>query len=118
MDEMALPRFVLADIQEGYMEPVLQCLGTLKTHFEFTGGKESIHEHLRRRWNLPKVEVSEGITSSLVYTATCDENPAIYGDERRQNSFENKYGSILDDSFSSGLYETEAVLVWVGIATF
>ncbi|KAG5249331.1 kinesin [Salix suchowensis] len=101
MDEMALPRFVLADIQEGYMEPVLQCLGTLKTHFEFTGGKESIHEHLRRRWNLPKVEVSEGITSSLVYTATCDENPAIYGDERRQNSFENKYGSILDDSFSS-----------------
>ncbi|KAB5564509.1 hypothetical protein DKX38_004563 [Salix brachista] len=101
MDEMALPRFVLADIQEGYMEPVLQCLGTLKTHFEFTGGKESIHEHLRRRWNLPKVEVSEGIISSLVYTATCDENPAIYGDERRQNSFENNYGSILDDSFSS-----------------
>ncbi|KAJ6415185.1 hypothetical protein OIU84_004053 [Salix udensis] len=101
MDEMALPRFVLADIQEGYMEPVLQCLGTLKTHFEFTGGKESIHEHLRRRWNLPKVEFSEGITSSLVYTATCDENPAIYGDERRQNSFENKDGSILDDSFSS-----------------
>uniref|UniRef100_A0A6N2K0C1 Kinesin motor domain-containing protein n=1 Tax=Salix viminalis TaxID=40686 RepID=A0A6N2K0C1_SALVM len=101
MDEMALPRFVLADIQEGYMEPVLQCLGTLKTHFEFTGGKESIHEHLRRRWNLPKVEFSEGITSSLVYTATCDENPAIYGDERRQNSFENKDRSILDDSFSS-----------------
>ncbi|KAF9685829.1 hypothetical protein SADUNF_Sadunf03G0094800 [Salix dunnii] len=123
MDEMALPRFVLADIQElsvkwvlegtalrvsytyfihwGYMEPVLQCLGTLKTHFEFTGGKESIHEHLRRRWNLPKVEFSEGITSSLVYTATCDENPARYGDERQQNSFENIYGSSLDDSFSS-----------------
>ncbi|KAH8513426.1 hypothetical protein H0E87_006626 [Populus deltoides] len=101
MDEIALPRFVLADIQEGYMEPVLQCLGTLKTHFEFTGGKESIREHLRRRWNLPKVESSEGITNSLVYTATCDENPAINGDERQQDSFENKYGSILDDSISS-----------------
>ncbi|KAH8513427.1 hypothetical protein H0E87_006626 [Populus deltoides] len=83
------------------MEPVLQCLGTLKTHFEFTGGKESIREHLRRRWNLPKVESSEGITNSLVYTATCDENPAINGDERQQDSFENKYGSILDDSISS-----------------
>ncbi|KAG6781073.1 hypothetical protein POTOM_013956 [Populus tomentosa] len=103
MDEIALPRFVLADIQEGYMEPVLQCLGTLKTHFEFTGGKESIREHLRRRWNLPKVEFSEGITNSLVYTATCDENPAINGDERQQDSFENKYGSSLDDSISSGL---------------
>ncbi|RQO88267.1 hypothetical protein POPTR_003G127800v4 [Populus trichocarpa] len=101
MDEIALPRFVLADIQEGYMEPVLQCLGTLKTHFEFTGGKESIREHLRRRWNLPKVEFSEGITNSLVYTATCDENPAINGDERQQDSFENKYGSSLDDSISS-----------------
>lgn len=100
------------------MEPVLQCLGTLKTHFEFTGGKESIREHLRRRWNLPKVEFSEGITNSLVYTATCDENPAINGDERQKDSFENKYGSSLDDSISSGLYETEAILVWVGIATF
>ncbi|XP_011022683.1 PREDICTED: kinesin-4-like isoform X1 [Populus euphratica] len=101
MDEIALPRFVLADIKEGYMKPVLQCLGTLKTHFEFTGGKESIREHLRRRWNLPTEEFSEGITNSLVYTATCDENPAIYGDERQQDSFENNYGSSLDDSISS-----------------
>ncbi|KAJ9147925.1 hypothetical protein P3X46_030039 [Hevea brasiliensis] len=52
MDEMGLPRFVLADIQQGYMVPVLQCLGTLKAHFDYNGGKESIRNHSRRLWNL------------------------------------------------------------------
>ncbi|WCJ26284.1 Kinesin-like protein KIN-14J [Euphorbia peplus] len=52
MDEMGLPRFVLADIQQGYMVPVLQCLGTLKAHFESTGGKQSKRNHSRRLWNL------------------------------------------------------------------
>ncbi|CAK7335545.1 unnamed protein product [Dovyalis caffra] len=93
MDEMALPRFVLADIQEGYMEPVLQCLVTLKTHFEFNGGKESISEHLRRRWNLQKIDFSEGIDHLQVDTSTCGENSAIYGVERQKKSFDNKYGS-------------------------
>uniref|UniRef100_A0A2P2JHT8 Uncharacterized protein MANES_02G021900 n=2 Tax=Rhizophora mucronata TaxID=61149 RepID=A0A2P2JHT8_RHIMU len=46
MDEMGLTRFVLADIQQGYMVPVLQCLGSLKSHFDDDGEKESIHnEH-------------------------------------------------------------------------
>ncbi|XP_058009656.1 kinesin-like protein KIN-14J [Hevea brasiliensis] len=52
MDEMGLPRFVLADIQQGYMVPVLQCLGTLKAHFEYNGGKESLRNHSRKLWNL------------------------------------------------------------------
>ncbi|KAG8659199.1 hypothetical protein MANES_02G021900v8 [Manihot esculenta] len=52
MDEMGFPRFVLADIEQGYMMPVLQCLGTLKAHFDYNGGKEGIRNHSRRLWNL------------------------------------------------------------------
>uniref|UniRef100_A0A2C9WKI9 Kinesin motor domain-containing protein n=1 Tax=Manihot esculenta TaxID=3983 RepID=A0A2C9WKI9_MANES len=52
MDEMGLPRFVLADIQQGYMVPVLQCLRTLKAHFDYNGGKESFQNHSRKLWNL------------------------------------------------------------------
>ncbi|XP_065858287.1 kinesin-like protein KIN-14J [Euphorbia lathyris] len=52
MDEMGLPRFVLADIQQGYMVPVLQCLGTLKAHFDSISGKQSNRNHSRRLWNL------------------------------------------------------------------
>ncbi|KAJ8764806.1 hypothetical protein K2173_010271 [Erythroxylum novogranatense] len=40
MDEMGLTRFVIADIQEGYMVPVLQCLRMLKARFESDGGKQ------------------------------------------------------------------------------
>lgn len=32
--------------------PVLQCLGTLKAHFDYNGGKEGIRNHSRRLWNL------------------------------------------------------------------
>jgi kinesin family protein C2/C3 len=100
------------------MEPVLQCLVTLKTHIEFNGGKESIREHLRRRWNLPKMEFSEGIDNSQVDTMTYGENSSIYGEERQRDSFDNKYGSGMDGSISLKLYETEVVLVCIKIATF
>ncbi|XP_050227782.1 kinesin-like protein KIN-14J [Mercurialis annua] len=47
MDEMGFSRFVNADLQQGYMLPVLQCLSTLKAHFDHNGGTRN-----RRLWNL------------------------------------------------------------------
>ncbi|XP_015571512.1 kinesin-like protein KIN-14J [Ricinus communis] len=114
MDEMGLPRFVIADIQQGYMLPVLQCLGTLKAHFDHNGGKESTRSHSRRLWNLLlantkgvhqhanalthgeekhqwEVESSEGIDRSQGQASTRGENSAIYREGRQRNSVDDKY---------------------------
>ncbi|KDP25433.1 hypothetical protein JCGZ_20589 [Jatropha curcas] len=84
MDEMGLPRFVLADIQQGYMVPVLQCLSTLKAHFDSIGGKASFgRNHSRRLWNLLLAN-SKGVRQHV--------NAPTFGEDRHQMEVEFSEG--------------------------
>ncbi|ESQ47441.1 hypothetical protein EUTSA_v10027628mg [Eutrema salsugineum] len=53
MDEMALPRFEVSDVEQGDMVPVLQSLKALKASFS-DGGYDKNSLCARRRWSLPE----------------------------------------------------------------
>ncbi|CAN6864501.1 unnamed protein product [Brassica oleracea] len=53
MDEMALPRFEVSDIEQGDMVPVFQSLKALKASFS-DGGNDKNSLCARRRWSLPE----------------------------------------------------------------
>ncbi|CAH8382629.1 unnamed protein product [Eruca vesicaria subsp. sativa] len=53
MDEMALPRFEVSDIEQGDMVPVLQSLKALKASFS-DGGNDKNSLCAKRRWSLPE----------------------------------------------------------------
>uniref|UniRef100_A0A1J3IW14 Kinesin KP1 n=1 Tax=Noccaea caerulescens TaxID=107243 RepID=A0A1J3IW14_NOCCA len=53
MDEMALPRFEVSDIEQGDMVPVLQSLKALKASFS-DGGNDKNSLYAKRRWSLPE----------------------------------------------------------------
>ncbi|CAH8321678.1 unnamed protein product [Eruca vesicaria subsp. sativa] len=53
MDEMALPRFEVSDIEQGHMVPVLQSLKALKASFS-DGGFDKNSLCATRRWSLPE----------------------------------------------------------------
>ncbi|CAN6971204.1 unnamed protein product [Brassica rapa subsp. trilocularis] len=53
MDEMALPRFEVSDIEQGDMVPVLQSLKALKASFS-DGGFDKTSLCAKRRWSLPE----------------------------------------------------------------
>ena len=53
MDEMALPRFEVSDIEQGDMVPVFQSLKALKASFS-DGGNDKNSLGARRRWSLPE----------------------------------------------------------------
>ncbi|XP_056850485.1 kinesin-like protein KIN-14J isoform X2 [Raphanus sativus] len=53
MDEMALPRFEVSDIEQGDMLPVFQSLKALKASFS-DGGNDKNSLGARRRWSLPE----------------------------------------------------------------
>ncbi|CAN1300784.1 Kinesin-like protein KIN-14J [Linum perenne] len=87
MDEMGLLRFVLEDIQQGYMLPVLQCLGTLKEHLE----KADSHNNSRRRWNVHEIELSNRVDHSQRDSSPSSlnlENSAVNSEEKQQNSID------------------------------
>lgn len=58
MDEMALPRFELSDLEQGNMVPVLQCLKALKASFSSNGGVDRGQIHQRKRWNPLEADVT------------------------------------------------------------
>lgn len=82
------------------MVPVLRCLGILKAHFDYNGGKESIHNHSRMRWNLAE---AEGINCSQGDVSICRENSAFNGEGRQKNSIDGKYRHGLHGSAVSGM---------------
>lgn len=49
MDDMGLPNFEIFDLEQGSIMRVLQCLQTLRDHFDID--REKIQSHSRRRWN-------------------------------------------------------------------
>ncbi|KAF3502169.1 hypothetical protein F2Q69_00040945 [Brassica cretica] len=53
MDDMALPRFEVSDIEQGDMVPVLQSLKALKASFS-DGGYDKNSLCAKRRWSLPE----------------------------------------------------------------
>ncbi|CAN0907645.1 Kinesin-like protein KIN-14J [Linum grandiflorum] len=97
MDEMGLLRFVLEDIQQGYMLPVLQCLGTLKEHLE----NVDIHNNSRRRWNVHEVELSNRADHSQRDSSLGLENSTINGEEKQRSSSDGPLRLGLPGSDSS-----------------
>ncbi|CAL1401066.1 unnamed protein product [Linum trigynum] len=79
MDEMGLLRFVLEDIQQGYMLPVLQCLGTLKEHLK----NSDIHS--RRRGDVHEVELSNRADHSQRGSSFNSDNLAVNGEDKHKN---------------------------------
>ncbi|EEF51194.1 kinesin heavy chain, putative [Ricinus communis] len=106
MDEMGLPRFVIADIQQGYMLPVLQCLGTLKAHFDHNGGKESTRSHSRRLWNLLQGPEPSALLHDSGHKFS-DELPlkqGLYGDLSDSNILELMKSNGLDSASTRTLF--------------
>ncbi|XP_010473610.1 PREDICTED: kinesin-like protein KIN-14G isoform X2 [Camelina sativa] len=80
MDEMALPRFEVSDIEQGDMVPVLQSLKALKASFS-DGSYDKNSLSARRRWSLP------------------EDHSDSRGDERNlTDEFQSKEGSEIDIS--------------------
>ncbi|XP_010418392.1 PREDICTED: kinesin-like protein KIN-14G isoform X4 [Camelina sativa] len=80
MDEMALPRFEVSDIEQGEMVPVLQSLKALKASFS-DGSYDKNSLSARRRWSLP------------------EDHSDSRGDERNfTDEFQSKEGSEIDIS--------------------
>ncbi|XP_023642985.1 kinesin-like protein KIN-14J isoform X1 [Capsella rubella] len=80
MDEMALPRFEVSDIEQGDMVPVLQSLKALKASFS-DGSYDKNSLSARRRWSLP------------------EDHSDSRGDERNfTDRFQSKEGSEIDIS--------------------
>ncbi|KAG7658309.1 Calponin homology domain [Arabidopsis suecica] len=80
MDEMALPRFEVSDIEQGDMVPVLQSLKALKASFS-DGSYDKNSLAARRRWSLP------------------EDHSDSRGDDRNfTDGFQSKEGSEIDMS--------------------
>ncbi|CAE5962284.1 unnamed protein product [Arabidopsis arenosa] len=80
MDEMALPRFEVSDVEQGDMVPVLQSLKALKASFS-DGSYDKNSLAARRRWSLP------------------EDHSNSRGDDRNfTDGFQSKEGSEIDIS--------------------
>ncbi|KAJ7952304.1 Kinesin-like protein [Quillaja saponaria] len=65
IDELGLPSFEKSDLEQDSMMPVLQCLETLKSHFNCNVGRENIKVCPRKRWELSEQGFIERTDCSL-----------------------------------------------------
>ncbi|KAM3001386.1 hypothetical protein FF2_037683 [Malus domestica] len=64
VDELGFPRFDLIDLEQGSLVPVLQCLGALKSSFDFGFWGENSKHLTRTESDLVEVESLEGLYRS------------------------------------------------------
>ncbi|XP_060674415.1 kinesin-like protein KIN-14J [Ziziphus jujuba] len=75
VDELGLPSFELADLQQGSMVPVFHCLSTLKASFDYAAGGENNENHTRKRWDFSETGSLEDIDFSQGDVSTCGQLP-------------------------------------------
>lgn len=84
------------------MVAVFQCLQTLKEHFTFNIGGESIRNNSRKKWNVCDIEHFGGFDCSQVDASSCGEHSDDCGEERK-NSLDSKFQHVLVRSVDSGM---------------
>ncbi|XP_042496777.1 kinesin-like protein KIN-14K [Macadamia integrifolia] len=104
MDQMRLPRFSLLDLEQGSMVTVVDCLLTLKEHFNSNPGGNGVHitssmgkcgNQSRKGWKLLEAEISEGINGSVGEVSPGGQDAAVTGEEKRKNWTDSKFQRAL-----------------------
>lgn len=67
------------------MVAVLQCLETLRAHFNFKIRGENVRNYSRKKWNLCEVECFEGFDRSQVDASYHGEHSDKFGEVRRNS---------------------------------
>lgn len=95
VDEMALPRFEQSDLEEGSIQKVFECLQTLREHFNSTCEGENARNHSRKRWNLSKVETTEGIHLSEGDVSSHGRHSTLLGEDGQRNPVDSRFHRVL-----------------------
>ncbi|CAO2819870.1 unnamed protein product [Amaranthus hypochondriacus] len=98
LDRMGLPGFQNSDLEQGSMIKVLECLQGLKSNFSCNNDGETTRNHVRRKWNVPDMEGLDGSDNLQVDSY----NSARVGPEKRRNSWDSKFQTVLRSTNLSG----------------
>lgn len=99
LDTFGLPGFEVLDLEQGSMVQVLECLQGLKSNLSCNIDRESARNHGRKRWNVPEVEGLNGTDQFQVDS----QQSAKFGQEKRRNSWESKFQTVLRSTGSGNL---------------
>lgn len=73
------------------MVPVFQCLRTLLSSSKFFGEDDNMDNYPRKRWNVSKDDIFDGVDHSLENVAPIVMHSTINGEGRKWNSQDNKF---------------------------
>ncbi|KAG6634066.1 kinesin-like protein KIN-14J isoform X1 [Carya illinoinensis] len=96
--DIGFPGFELADLDQGSMVPVLQCLNTLRVHLNSNVGTENFQNQLRKRWDRLEVGFSKEIDHSEGNLLSSGQHPAENGGGWHRGSVDAKFQCALHDS--------------------